>query len=205
MFSKSTFLQAPDSPGSGTPAPQSTPPAPAPSQAPGSAPAPAPAPKTYSEEELNGIVARRKSEEVDSLLKDLGIESKGSLKDRIAALKKYEDEHKSELDKEKESRTTAEKARDEAISRAERAEAKAEALGMGVDPEKIDRFLKVVGAYDGDTMSAKVKAALEDLPDFKVQGVKIPNLKTPIKNQTTPEADAAKAAFNSALGIHKQA
>lgn len=202
MFMNRTFLMAPETPGSGEnpPAPhEQNPPS---NQAPNSTPSNIP--KTYSEEELNGIVARRKSEEVDSLLKDLGIESKGSLKDRLAALKKYEDEHKSELDKEKEGKSAAEKARDEAITRAERAEAKAEALALGVDPEKIDRFLKVVGAYDGDTMTAKVKAALEDLPDFKSQGIKIPNLKTQIKNQSTPEVDQAKAAFGAALGLQKR-
>jgi uncharacterized small protein (DUF1192 family) len=176
---------------------------PAPAPAPAPSPAPAePAEKKYSDKELNDIIKGKQTEQVDKLLKDLGIESTGSLKDRIAALKKYEDEHKTELDKEKEGRTAAEKARAEAEARANKAEAKAEALALGVPKDKVDDFITLAMGEEGATMAAKVAAALEKRPYFKEAAApEAPNLGQRIKTQTTPEVDAAKAAFNAALGI----
>lgn len=157
--------------------------------------------KTYTEEELGQVVARKQAEQVNKLLTDLGIENTGTLKERIAALKKYEDEHKTELQKEKEAREAAEKARQEAITRAEQAEAKAEAIVLGVDPTKAERFMKLAMTYEGATVQERVKAALTDNPEFKGAKPDTPNLNSKIKNQMTPEATAADIAFKQALGL----
>jgi uncharacterized small protein (DUF1192 family) len=157
--------------------------------------------KTYTEEELGQVVARKQAEQVNKLLTELGIENTGSLKERIAALKKYEDEHKTELQKEKEAREAAEKAMAGAITRAEQAEAKAEAIVLGVDPAKAERFMKLAMTYEGTTVQEKVKAALTDNPEFKGAKPDTPNLNSKIKNQLTPEATAADIAFKQALGL----
>lgn len=163
-----------------------------------------PAGKTYTDAELSGIIARKQSEQVDKLLKDLGIESQGSLKDRISALKKYEDAHKSEMDKAVEGKTAAERAAQEAIARAEKAEAKAEALIAGVDPGKMDRFMRLALTYDGETVQDKVAAAIKENPEFKMQGTgagPAPALGGKVKNQGAPADQAATAAFRAALGL----
>lgn len=197
-FQRKIFMAAGDGGGSGGGTPLATPPATPPS----TPPAPLEPEKKYTDKELNDIIKGKQSEQVDKLLKDFGIESTGSLKDRIAALKKYEDEHKTELDKEKEGRTAAEKARAEAEARANKAEAKAEALALGVPKDKVDDFITLAMGEEGATMAAKVAAALEKRPYFKEAAApEAPNLGQRIKTQTTPEVDAAKAAFNAALGI----
>jgi uncharacterized small protein (DUF1192 family) len=159
-------------------------------------------PKTYTEEEVNGLLARKQSEQVDRMLKDLGIESSGTLKERIAALKKYEDEHKTEIQKEKEARTAAETRLQEAQTRADKAEAKAEALAVGVPAAKAERFVKIAMTYEGETVAEKVAAAIKDNPEFRGETApEIPNANTKVKSQGSPEADKVRAAFNAALGL----
>lgn len=198
------FLMAPDTPAPGVaPAPTSTP---APAPTPGPTPSPAPAPdateKKYTDAELNDIIKGKQSEQVNKLLKDLGIESQGSLKERIAALKKYEDEHKTELDKEKEGRSAAEKARDEAVTRADKAEAKAEALALGVPADRADDLVSLAMSEQGETIKDKVTNALTKRPWMKEPTTPpAPNANGRIHNQTLTSAEQAQSTFNQALGL----
>lgn len=111
--------------------------------------------KTFTQEEVNALNAKAKNK----FLKELGFEDMESYKKHLAdveAKKPLEEKLRGE-----------EAAKTEALTRAEKAEAKLAAIEAGVSSKKADRVVKLAQTYEGDDITAKIKAVLEDFPELK--------------------------------------
>lgn len=197
FFGPRVFM-APDASGGG-----GTPPAAPPAAPPATPPAPPPEPpakKEMTQTEIDALVAGAKKEGGEKLWKKHGFESEKAFEDFLTASKADADAKKTESQKNQDAKDAAEKREREANARADKAEAKAEALSLGVSPEKADRFIKLAMTYDGDTMKAKVEAALKENPEFKGKAqVEVPNANVRIKSQT-PTMAAADAELDKVFG-----
>ena len=121
----------------------------------------------YTDDQLNDIVAKNSAKaaakETARLLELAGVKSPEELT-ALAALKKTgddkEDPTKKELDELKKSQSAI-------TERADRNEARAEALGAGVKKDALDRVVKLAmsPAYDG-TIAERVGKVLAELPEF---------------------------------------
>jgi len=116
--------------------------------------------KKFTQAELNAINAKTKTK----FLKELGFDSEEDYKKHLSDL-----EAKKPLE---EKLKTLETKQNEALSRAEKAEARLSVLELGVPKEKVDRVVKLAQTYDGETIDAKIEAVLKDFPEFKTAGVK---------------------------------
>jgi hypothetical protein len=159
--------------------------------------------KKYTDDDINKIVASRKGEAVEKLLKDLGMSDAGTLKENLAKLKAFEDSQKTEVEKQTAALTAKDAEAQAARKEADEARAEVEAVRQGVNPDKAGKLVKLAlaGGYEGATIADKVKAALEDFPEFKGAVPIVPSLGARIKSQTTPETDKIRNEFRAGLGI----
>lgn len=114
--------------------------------------------KTFTQEELNNIISERLQKERSSWIKELGVEDVKSAKDAVKKIKEIEDANKSEAEKLK-----AEL--DEMKNNYSKAEMKNLLIMSNVNPEKIERALKIAGSYDGE-LSEKVQSFITENPEF---------------------------------------
>ena len=117
--------------------------------------------KTFTQEELNNIISERLQKERSSWIKELGVDDVKSAKEALKKLKEIEDANKSEAEKLK-----AEL--DEMKNNYSKAETKNLLILNNVNPEKIERALKIVNAYDGE-LSEKVSSFIAENPEFLKQ------------------------------------
>lgn len=157
--------------------------------------------KTLTQKELNALVAAAKRDGAEKLWKKAGYESEEAFEAFLNAARQEAEAKKTELQKEKERADAAEKAKMELAARVERAEAKAEALALGVGSDKVDDLVTLAMLEQGDSVKAKVEAALEKRPWFK-EAVG-PNISGKIKNQTptmTTEQQRIDAELDKVFG-----
>lgn len=157
----------------------------------------------YTDSQLNDMLAARQGEQVAKLLKELGAESTGKLKDDMKALKALQDANKTEAEKLAASAKEATDKLTAAETRALNAEIKAELLGAGVPKDKIDRALKLVPGYEGETVEAKVAALVKEFPEFK--GAAGQNFGGASKNQGADENATLLAQARAAAGLKPRA
>lgn len=151
----------------------------------------------YTDDQLNDIVAKNSAKaaakETARLLELAGVKSPEELA-ALAALKKTgdgaEDPTKKELDELKKSQSAI-------TERADRNEARAEALGAGVKKDALDRVVKLAmsPAYDG-TIAERVGKVLAELPEFidKTGAAFGAQVKTETQDATQSVLDKARAA-----------
>lgn len=156
----------------------------------------------YGDDDLNRAAAAARREAQEKFYKKHGFESEKDFDAFVSAQKAAEDAKKDEAQKANERLTALEKEKAEIQARADRAEAKSEALAQGIDPAKIDRFMRIALTYDGETVADKVKAAIADNPEFKV-GSAPQSFGAPTKGQATGQ-EAMKAEVFKAFGIKGQ-
>lgn len=111
--------------------------------------------KTFTQTEVNAMNMKSKSK----YLKGLGFEN--------------EEDYKEALQKKKDNLSADEKIKameatsNEALSRADKAEAKLTAIELGVPTARLEKVLKLAQTYDGDDMNAKINEVLKEFPEFK--------------------------------------
>lgn len=165
--------------------------------------------KEMTQADLDALVSGSRKEGAEKLAKQFGFttaDGKGDMKgfnDFVAAAKKRIDDDKTVEEKAAEDRQKDKEAREAAEARALTAETKAEALVAGVDPKKIDRAMKLIPAYDGETPAEKVAAFLAEFPEYKGDGKPIPDGGFGGKTKTTvPDELAQKQAkLRAAAGL----
>jgi len=148
--------------------------------------------KTFTQEEVNALNAKTKQSERQALLKELGVEDTKDIKAALKKLKDQEDAQKTEtqklqdaIDAEKGKATTAE-------TRATMAEARFEAVKLGVPADKADKLVKLAMTYEGETVTDKITAVLVDFPEFKGGG-KLDKFGNAVTNiATTKETDLSE-------------
>lgn len=114
-------------------------------------------------------------------LKGLGVENADALKAILEAEKKRKDDELTEAEKLQKKLDTLQSERDQAMTRAEltarNTEAKLLAQEIGVNPARINHFLKLVdlsdvkvsedGSVDSEAIKGKLSTLLTELPEFK--------------------------------------
>lgn len=98
--------------------------------------------KTFTQKQVNRMMAREKRQGKKAIMKELGIE--GATKSEIEEFLKWKKEQKTEEEKQQEEVAKAAKEKSEAEKRALKAEIKAEALGAGVNKKYIDDVTTLV-------------------------------------------------------------
>lgn len=133
------------------------PPADPPAEPPTEPPAPAepPAGKTYTQEQLNSMMANEKRTARQALLKELGYDIKDdkSFKETIKSIKTTLDAGKTQAQLDAEAKAAAETARNEAEARAAKLEMKVAALAAGVNPEFLDDIIVLAQSKVSETMT----------------------------------------------------
>ena len=153
------------------------------------------APK-YSDKQLNDIVAKNSAKEAEKavakILELAGVKAPEELAE-LAKLKKgagEEDPVKKELDEIKKNQASV-------TERADRNEAKAEALAAGVKKDALERVVKLAmsPAYEG-TIAERVGKVLAELPEFidKTGAAFGTAVKTETQDATMSVLDRARAA-----------
>lgn len=204
MF-QSRFLMAPDAPTPG--------PSPAPAPAPGPTPTPpppssAPSPESpvkqeMTQKEIDALISGAKKEGAERVWQKSGFASEKEFDDFVKAAKAEADAKKSETQKEKERADKAESDKKMLEDRVNKAEAKAEALALGVSADKADDLVVLSMAEKGETVADRVKAALEKRPWFKEAIIaQVPRLDTRVRNQTSASMQAADAELDKVFGEH---
>lgn len=169
-------------------------------------PATDPVQKKYDDNEVNAILARNKekyaNEGVKGLLSTLGYDSADTLKEFIEKQKKKETEGLSNEEKIKKEFEEYKKAQEtekaEVTKKLTAAETKAAILALGVPAEKADKVMKLSAGYDGETAEAKIKAVLEEFPEFVNKAPANAGIKT--GTQTVDDEAAALEAFKKQHG-----
>jgi len=125
--------------------------------------------KSYTQAQINSMMANEKRTARQALLKELGFEVKDdqSFTDTLANIKKTLDAGKSEQQLDKEAKNKAEGDAKAATARAELAEMKVSALTAGVNPKRLDDMIilaqaKIAKGQTADQAFADLK---KDYPD----------------------------------------
>ena len=125
--------------------------------------------KSYTQAQINSMMANEKRTARQALLKELGFEVKDdqSFTDTLASIKKTLDAGKSEQQLDKEAKKKAEGDAKAATARAEMAEMKVSALTAGVNPKRLDDMIilaqaKIAKGQTADQAFADLK---KDYPD----------------------------------------
>ena len=124
-----------------------------------------PAGKTYTQEQINAMMANEKRTARQALLKDLGIELKDekAYKQTVADLKKTLDAGKTQAQLDAEAKKAAETARDEANAKASRLEMQVAALKAGVNPDSVEDVITLaLGKVNDNTTIEQVLTSLKE-------------------------------------------
>ena len=157
--------------------------------------------KTFTQEDVNNLIAKETRAAQEKILKDLGVTDAKSAKEGLAKLKEMQDAQKSEAEKLAETLKATETAKAEAEAKASAAEAKFAAIAAGVSPDKADKVVKLAQTYDGETMQAKIDAVLVDFPELKGQPAPAPQIGGKTNNQNLSDVDKMKAEARKAMGL----
>jgi len=157
----------------------------------------------YTDSQVNDLIAKNTAKEAAKMLKEAGLESTGNIKQDLAPFKAWKDSQMSEGEKLTARAKELEAANSEAVARADRAEAKAEALARGVSADKADKIVKLAtsGVYEGDSIAAKIEAVLAEFPDFVSKTGQAFGMRT--QTDTASAQDVALQAAYKAAGIVK--
>lgn len=158
----------------------------------------------YTDDDLNNIVIKTKAEQTAALLKELGVESTGKLKEDLKTLKEIQDKGKTEAER---LAASAKEATDKlTTAEAEALAAKTEnaALRAGVHPDKVERFVKLAAGYEG-TPAERVAAMLKDFPEFKGSITGGQDFGSKSKDQGGNATDAMRARVEASMGLKKKA
>jgi hypothetical protein len=156
--------------------------------------------KKYSDEDRNAFELKAKGEATANLLKELGVESTGKLKEDMKLLKKIQDEGKTEAERNAAAAKDATDGKTAAERRADIAEMKIEALTLGVDKTRLDDLIILAEKEEGATIAEKVKNAIEKRPWLKGED-KPADFGGKVKGQTLDERAKLQAQINEGFGI----
>ena len=94
--------------------------------------------KTFTQDEVTGLVAKESRKAQEKIFKSLGFEDIKSAKEGLQQLKEWKDSQKSEVEKQSEALAVKEKELELALSDKKNLEAKLSALTLGVNAESVD-------------------------------------------------------------------
>lgn len=122
--------------------------------------------KTFTQEDVNGIVSKESKAAVEKLLKEAGIASEGDYKAKLKAFKDYQDSQKSALELKDGEVKTLQADKELAEAKASNLERQLAAVSNGIPAEKAAKYIKLAEAYvdDKTDFKAALVLALKDFP-----------------------------------------
>lgn len=157
--------------------------------------------KFFTNDEINGFVARDAKREAARILKEAGLETSGDLKKDVETFKAWKESQMTEAEKLKAELDALKGADAESRKAADAVKAENAALKKGVPADKVDRVVKLSAGYEGDTVEERVTAVLADFPEFARGPVK--DIGAPAHGQTQDEADSLLEKARAQLGLKK--
>ena len=160
--------------------------------------------KTFTQEDVNNIVAREAKKAQEKLLKQLGIEDFKSAKEGLEKFREWQEAQKTEAEKQAERLQKLETDYQSVASENEMLKAQLSALKAGVNPDSVQDVVILAKAMVNDDvdMDQAIQKVLEKYPHFKAQ-------QEPQQEQkpTFTTGDHKKPAgvdpFVAALGLNK--
>nr|DAI29147.1 MAG TPA: Major capsid protein [Caudoviricetes sp.] len=124
--------------------------------------------KTFTQEEVTGLVAKESKKAQEKIFKDLGFENFKSAKEGLQQLKEWKDSQKSEAEKQSEALAVKEKELELALSDKKNLEAKLSALTLGVNAESVDDVITLSARLVTDEVSIEdaIGQVLQKYPQF---------------------------------------
>lgn len=122
--------------------------------------------KTFTQEQVNDLIAKGTAKEIEKLAKDLGVSDVKGLKDAAKKLKEYQDSQKTEAEKNAEALRVAAAEKETLSSENATLKAQLAAFQLGVKSDQLEKVVKLAGTYEGETVEDKIKAVIKDFPSF---------------------------------------
>ena len=120
--------------------------------------------KTFTQEQVNNLIAKETKKSLERVFKDLGVESLESAKDGLAKFKEIQDSQKSEQDKLLEATKKLQEENEKTTKELQEAQDKLTMLEAGIPKDKIGKYAKLVKTYEGASLQENLKLALEEFP-----------------------------------------
>lgn len=161
--------------------------------------------KTFTQEDVNGLVAKEAKKAQEKIFKDLGFENFKSAKEGLQQLKEWKDSQKSEAEKQSEALATKEKELEQALSEKKNLEAKLSALTLGVNAESVDDVITLSARLVSDEVSIEdaISQVLQKYPQFG-RAEQVEEKKPMFSTGGNPTAGTNQEdAFFKALGLTK--
>lgn len=120
--------------------------------------------KTFTQEQVSGMMAKEKNEGKRSILKSLGFKSEEDAKEAIKKYNEYLETQKTEAEKQQEALNKANSEKDDALNRAKVAENKIACFNAGINTDCIDDVLAIASTKvtDEKDLDAVLKEMKED-------------------------------------------
>lgn len=124
--------------------------------------------KTFTQEEVNGLVAKEVKKAQEKIFKSLGFEDVKSAKDGLKQLKEWQDSQKTEAEKKAEAIADKEKQLEAVILENKQLTAKYAALTLGVRSDAVDDVIALSQSKvtDDVTINDAIAEVLEKYPQF---------------------------------------
>lgn len=124
--------------------------------------------KTFTQEDVNGLVAKESKKAQEKILKELGIEDFDTAKDGLVKFKEWQESQKTEAEKQKEDLANKDKelATEKELNRT--LNAKIHALSAGVLADSVDDVVTLASKLTTDdvTIEEAIKQVVEKYPQF---------------------------------------
>lgn len=120
--------------------------------------------KTFTQDEVNGIVTKESKKAMEKALKDLGVEDFKTAKEGLEKFKELRDSQKTEAEKAIERAKELESSLSEKDNTINGYKTQLDLLKSGVPTDKLDRYTKLLKTYDGESVEDNIKALLEEFP-----------------------------------------
>lgn len=125
--------------------------------------------KTFTQEDVNGLVAKEAKKAQEKILRDLGMTDFENAKDGLQKFKEWQDSQKTDAEREKEEREQLSTKAQQAEERAQLLEAKIKALEFNVNPDDLEDVLTLARAKGSDDIGEAIKSVIERYPHFTKQ------------------------------------
>lgn len=163
--------------------------------------------KTFTQEEVNGLVTKESKKAQEKIFKSLGFEDFKSAKEGLEQLKEWKNSQKSEAEKQTEALTAKEKELETALSEKKNLEAKLSALTLGVNADSVDDVITLSTRLVSDDVSIEdaIGQVLKKYPQFgkqqeQAEGEKKPNFSA--GGNPSAGTNNSEDAFLKALGLN---
>lgn len=127
---------------------------------------------TFTQKDVNSLVAREAKKAQEKLLKQLGVTDFNTARDGLQKFKEWQDSQKSEQEKLQEELSTTKQTLEQIEAERNDAKDKLSAISLGVDPQKVTDVIVLARTMVNEktTIDDAIPKVLEKYPIFKVGG-----------------------------------